>query len=190
MKIRPIILASGNSKRFQENKLLYPLNGKPIVCHIMDELLLLVEKKLVQTPFVVTQYHEIVILGKERNFIPLWNDFANNGISESIKIGVASADHADAYLFLTADQPYLKANVLEGFITGFIDSKKDLGCVTHQEQMGSPTIFKKKYQDDLRSLSGDVGGKNILHQNKNALFLYPVDANIVKDIDKKTDLPL
>ncbi|MFV0314819.1 MAG: nucleotidyltransferase family protein [Anaerotignum sp.] len=190
MKIRPIILASGNSERFQENKLLYPLNGKPIVCHIMDELLLLVEKKLVQTPFVVTQYHEIVTLGKERNFIPLWNDFANKGISESIKIGVASAEHTDAYLFLTADQPYLKANVLEGFIAGFIDSKKDLGCVTHQEQMGSPTIFKKKYQDELRSLTGDVGGKNILHQNKNALFLYPVDTNVVKDIDKKTDLLL
>lgn len=187
LKIRPILLASGNSKRFGENKLLYSLNNKPIICHIMDELFNLVEK-VVTTPFVVTQYEEVSALAKKRDFRVLWNNFPQNGISESIKIGVLADNHADAYIFLTGDQPYLKAEVIEGFIQGFINSGKELACVVSDDSMGSPTIFSKKYRNELLSLNGDIGGKIIIKKNKSGIFFYNVDFHAMKDIDEKIDL--
>lgn len=188
MKIRPILLASGNSKRFGENKLLYHLNNKPMICYIMDELFLLVKEKIVETPYVVTQYKEVSTLAKERGFIVLWNDFSKNGISESIKIGVSADGLADGYIFFTGDQPYLKSDVVEEFLMGYKNSKKDLGCVVNDDVWCSPTIFSKRYREELLSLSGDSGGKRILINNRNDIFFYNVDFKAVKDIDEKEDL--
>lgn len=188
LKIRPIILASGYSKRFGENKLLYTINNEPMIFHIMNELSILAKENIVQTPYVVTQYEEISKLAKEMKFHTLWNESAENGISESIKIGVSEDYTSDAYMFLTGDQPYIKAEVISSYIAGYLISKKELGCVTYNLTWYSPTIFSKKHRNELLSLKGDIGGKRILKNSPDDVFLFNVDFESVKDIDTKKDL--
>ncbi|WP_352400672.1 nucleotidyltransferase family protein [Anaerotignum sp.] len=188
MKIRPIILASGFSHRFGENKLLYTINNEPMIFHIMNELSILAKENIVQTPYVVTQYEEICNLAKEMKFHSLWNESAKQGISESIKIGVSRDTTSDAYMFFTGDQPYIKAEVICSFIAGYRMSKKELGCVVYNLTWHSPTIFSKKYRDALLSLQGDTGGKGILKSSTDDLFTFRVDFQSVKDIDTKMDL--
>ncbi|WP_313530703.1 nucleotidyltransferase family protein [Anaerotignum sp.] len=188
MKIRPIILASGYSKRFGENKLLYTINKKPMIFYIMHELSNLARANIVQTPYVVTQYEEISNLAKEMNFHALWNESAEKGICESIKLGVLEDNDSDAYMFFTGDQPYIKAEVISSFISAYLMSKKELGCVIYNLTWYSPTIFSKKYRNELLSLKGDIGGKRILKSSPDDVFLFNVDFKSVKDIDTKTDL--
>ena len=39
MKLSIIVLASGNSKRFRENKLLYEIDEKPMYLHTVEKLI-------------------------------------------------------------------------------------------------------------------------------------------------------
>ena len=51
-------MASGYSRRFQGNKLLYELEGMPLIAHTLQKLASLKQDKLI----VVTQYDEIAKL--------------------------------------------------------------------------------------------------------------------------------
>ncbi|NYC27786.1 CTP:molybdopterin cytidylyltransferase MocA [Clostridium saccharobutylicum] len=55
MKINLILLASGNSRRFKDNKLLSIINNKPMFMNVVKEVLKLDFNKII----LVTQYEKI-----------------------------------------------------------------------------------------------------------------------------------
>lgn len=188
MKIKPIVLAAGLSRRFHGNKLLEEIYQKPMFCHITDKLNKLSHRGVVSAPLVVTQYREIIGILKQKNIEFAFNGEAQKGISTSIKTGLINGGDADYYMFFTADQPYLKEETIEGFINAFRKSGAELGCVENGGIWGNPVIFKNLYKNELLDLEGDIGGKKILLKNKDKVFLFPVDALELYDIDSVVDL--
>ena len=53
------MLAAGNSSRFGENKLLYPIDGKPMVMHAVERALSLKSRGLLDRVLLVTQYGRV-----------------------------------------------------------------------------------------------------------------------------------
>ena len=97
------LLASGYSRRFQGNKLLYELDGMPLIAHTLQKLSALKPHSLI----VVTQYEEVEKLANDYNAVVVFNTQAREGQSSSIRLGIKRSD-ADQAMLCVADQPYLR----------------------------------------------------------------------------------
>ena len=60
MRVTILYLAAGNSRRFGENKLLYPLEGKAVYRHLLDRLVQIAGRHENWELLVVTQYERIL----------------------------------------------------------------------------------------------------------------------------------
>lgn len=184
-KIAVIYLASGNSKRFgQENKLLKMIGTKPMYRYALDRLIDLCKDHQEFEIIVVTQYQEIL---KQTQYDPIKTVFcpeSKYGISWSIKAGIKAAKDADFYVFFVSDQPEMKRETIEGFLSFMADRDYELGCIRTEENLGNPVWFSKKYKKELLSLTGDCGGKKILKKHiENARFFKVLEESELCDID-------
>lgn len=190
MKIHWILLAAGLSRRFGENKLLYPVDGKKLYRYSLERMAALAEER--QERLVVVTSHEAIrkeLAGEKAEVV--WNPMAETGIASSIHCAIRHLGIAEdvAYLFSVADQPFLRREDLGAFIEGFLRSSKAMGCMAHQEVWGNPAIFSGKYVKRLLSLEGDQGGKKILLESPEQVFVFDCEQEkAFYDIDEKKDL--
>lgn len=185
MKINLILLAAGNSNRFQGNKLLTEVNHKPMYMNVIEKVLKLTFNKII----LVTQYEEIKAVLSKHNIEVVMNYNSELGISHSIKLGIQKSQNADAYMFMVCDQPFISASSIKNLMNEFIKSNKGLACVEYNGCLGNPTIFAKSYEGALMSLEGDIGGKYIINRNLDDLMTIKIyDKLEITDIDTKKEL--
>ena len=146
MKINLILLAAGNSKRFNGNKLLAIYKNKPIYMYIVEKVVNLKINKII----CVTQYEEIKEALLNTNINVVMNNNSNLGISSSIKIGINFDKNADGYMFMVCDQPFISIQTLNSVIDNFIKGDKGIVCVGCGNNKGNPVIFSKKYKNFLK----------------------------------------
>lgn len=184
MKINLILLAAGNSKRFNGNKLLAIYKEKPIYMHIVNNVLKLEVNKII----CVTQYEEIKEALLNTNINVVMNTNSSLGISSSIKLGINFDKEADGYMFMVCDQPFITEKTLKILLDNFINGEKGIVCVGCGNNKGNPVIFSKKYINELLSLQGDNGGKRILKGHLNDLNVVNIDNEIeLFDIDTQEE---
>ncbi|MEE0932291.1 nucleotidyltransferase family protein [uncultured Clostridium sp.] len=184
MKINLILLAAGNSKRFNGNKLLAIYKNKPIYMYIVEKVVNLKINKII----CVTQYEEIKEALLNTNINVVMNNNSNLGISSSIKIGINFDKNADGYMFMVCDQPFISIQTLNSVIDNFIKGDKGIVCVGCGNNKGNPVIFSKKYINELLSLEGDNGGKVIIKGNLNDLKIVNINNRIeLVDIDTQEE---
>ena len=125
---------------------------------------------------------------KNKDIKVVKNNNSEFGISQSVKLGVSNSFN-NAYMFIVCDQPYIKKDTIDKFINEFIESEKNLGAVSNDGILLNPTIFTNKYKKELLKLDGDKGGKKILLENRDDLFVFEVlDKKELIDIDFKSQL--
>ena len=184
MKINLILLAAGNSKRFNGNKLLAIYKNKPIYMYIVEKVVNLKINKII----CVTQYEEIKEALLNTNINVVMNNNGNLGISSSIKIGINFDKNADGYMFMVCDQPFMSLKTLNLVKDTFINSDKGIVCVGSGNNKGNPVIFSKKYINELLSLEGDIGGKKIIKGHLNDFQLVNINDEIeLVDIDTQEE---
>lgn len=184
-----VLLAAGNSRRYGGIKLLEEINGIPMYQFMLDNLrqISLAEK------VVVTQYNEIEIAAKEKEFLVVRNVNPQKGISYSIQLGikeVLKTNHVDGILFSVCDQPFVTLKTLERLKMTFIKSKYSLICAGNSGGFGNPCIIGKKYFDELLKLEKDTGGKKIFYNHLEDVLVIDVNENELKDIDTKEDIEM
>lgn len=155
----------------------------------------------IKSQTLVTQYEEIKKQCK--NITVVWNDESEKGISSSLKKGLLKAkkeaeNHRKNdentykeiyYGFFTADQPYMKEETIEAFVQAFFDSRKGIGAVCDEKRnIGNPVIFGERYAEELLSLTGDVGGKQVLKRHLDDVMLFKVPDIELKDCDLREDI--
>ena len=171
-KIGAVYLAAGNSIRFGSNKLLYPIEGKPMFMHGLSLLTKIVQEGVLDNLVVVTQYQEIMRYAKNQNLFAVLNSDSDKGISTSISLGLSFLSNTtDACLFLVADQPYVSKSSITRLITNWKSESKGIGCLSWKKKMGNPVLFSSHYYPELFSLTGDVGGKKIVKEHMEDVFL-------------------
>lgn len=171
MKVRLILLAAGNSRRFGSNKLLYPIDGKPMFAYgleVMKELLL---EDYDRELYVVTRFepvaHAVNELSKDtglQNRIRvIHSEDSVLGVSYSIRAGLTDGEtEPDYYLFMVSDQPFVKSETISQLINMTIEQQKIGGCITWKDTLGNPVIFSKRLKEELLELKEDQGGKKVL----------------------------
>ena len=183
-----IYLAAGLSSRYGSNKLLEMVDGKPMFTHLLDILTIMKEEEPHRYELVVvTAYDEIEDYVKELPVKVVRNQHQELGASYSIKLGLEACGEIgqhDHVMFAVADQPYIQEDELFGFIHMYKRSYKGIGCLSYQGVMGNPVIFQGKFVPELMALSGDVGGKTVVKEHLQEVYLYEVDSEkSLQDLD-------
>lgn len=103
MRVTILYLAARNSRRFGENKLLYPLDGKAVYRHLLDRLAQIAGRHENWELLVVTQYEKnsggACAAGKSRASADGVFADSEKGISYTIRAGIEAAEkqNADAW---------------------------------------------------------------------------------------------
>lgn len=174
-----ILLASGFGRRYGGNKLLAPFLGKPLYRRALELLCPLEGTETV----AVTQYPEIEQDALALGVRVVRNPDAAEGIAASLRHGVQALPDAEWYAFFVADQPRLRRKTVQAFLRAATESGKTLAAVTDGVHPGTPTLFHRRWRDDLLALTGDVGGRKLLRAHPEEVFLFPIPAEELEDVD-------
>ena len=183
-KISGIILASGLSKRFGADKLLYKINGRYIISYIIESA---DNSNLNEKIIVINNYN------KYKNIVPetfkiIINDDYLNGMAYSIINGIKNIHNADAAMIMPGDMPLISSNIINELIIYFNKNNYGIVGLIDDGIIKSPVIFSGVYFSELLNLSGDSGGKSVIKKHLNDFHGINVDKNILKDVDYINDV--
>lgn len=184
MRKHILYLASGSSRRFGKNKLLYPVKGKPMYLWSLEMLENLVKKREDCCLLVVSRYEEIRQEASRRGIGAVDSPESEGGISFSIRAGLSAlkdVEEEDFLLFVVADQPYLT----EGSMLRLLDCAKEGmegASLCWGDRPGNPTLFSAKLMPELAALEGDTGGRSVLRRHE-CVFVQAVSEKELEDID-------
>lgn len=161
-KVTGIVMASGFSRRMKTDKLLLKLGDKTVLERVIDAC---VDSKLDEI-IVVYRKDEIKGIANSYSLKVALNENAIEGQSESIEAGINNIDSdTDGIMFIVGDQPLLDNETIDILINKFRTHQKQIIIPKYGGRMGNPTIFPSSFKDELKKLSGDVGGKEIIYKN-------------------------
>ncbi len=187
-KIKKILLAAGQSKRFgYKNKLLAIINGKPIINHILDTLFEIFDPS--ELIVIVGYEHKIIknlIFNKDIKILENIN--YKKGIGTSIALGINNLDiDIDGVMIIPADMPYINSKDLINLEKKFME----LNCVKvvmpeHNYRIGNPVILPRNYFKTLKSLKDDFGARSLIR--KEDIITFKTEFGTIFDIDTKEEL--
>ena len=164
-------------------------NGSPMICSVVDavrnacsEISLSTSSHISCKPILVTQYEEAASLAEGMTIV--MNRHPEWGISHSMQLGIEAAGAADAYMFCVCDQPGIRSSTIMKLIDAYASCDAGIVSLAWKGRMSNPKIFSAKYRDELMSLSGDIGGRQIISAHIEDLLLVEADSiEEVLDID-------
>jgi molybdenum cofactor cytidylyltransferase len=187
--ISALLLAAGIGERMGAAKQLLPVGGKRMVEASLHNLLASpVDEIVVVLGFAAAEIRPFVE-GKERVRVVI-NPRFQDGMSTSIHAGLkAVAPRCAGILIALADQPFIPPEIINQLIERFAQGEKGIVLPVYAGQQGHPVIFdRKRYEQDLLALQGDVGGKEIVRNHLDDVLEVAVDSpGVVKDIDRPED---
>lgn len=198
-RLAMIYLASGSAARYGSNKLLEPVEGRPLYRYGLEALRrasgqLKEAQEIDATVIVVSRYEEILQAAEEMQCVSVYNPNSSEGITASIHLGIETArrlwngmQEEDAFLFAVADQPWLKAESVRRLAEAFYQSSHTIACLTAGVKNGNPVIFSGKYEEALMGLKGDKGGSVILKQHPKEVLKVQAAERELEDIDYRDD---
>ncbi len=183
--IAAIILAAGQSRRMGEtNKLLAPVDGKPMVTHVTECLLASQARPLT----VVTghDYAAVEALLPKAGFALTHNpDFAS-GLSSSLRRGLAALpEEIDGVLVCLGDMPRVSPAIINRLITAFDPLEGRAICVpTWKGKRGNPVLFARRFFAEMLEVAGDTGARALIGEHADVVCEVPMDDDaVLLDVD-------
>lgn len=181
-----ILLAAGSSSRYGEDKLLYPLdNGVPMGILSARNLL----RALPNSIAVVRDAHGPLTEQLRAEGIGIVvNPDAGRGMGSSLACGIRALPPATGFVVALADMPWIDPQTIRGVVR-LLRAGAPIAAPVYQGQRGHPVGFSHRFREELMSLDGDHGARELLVRNGEALQLFEVDdPGILRDIDTPADL--
>ena len=170
MKITAIILAAGLSRRMKRNKMNLQVDGDTMLQMVFDTV-------------NQTRFDEIIVVRNDQVLAPRgqYKEVINQepalGISHSIRLGIDAADPGTGgYVFLMGDQPFLEVSTLKRIRHLFVKRPMRIIVPLYEGKPGSPVFFPAFLKEELRNLSGDKGGRQVMEAHGELVVLTPVDS--------------
>jgi molybdenum cofactor cytidylyltransferase len=174
MHIRGIILAAGESNRMGRNKLLLTIDGVPLVQRVIYNAC---KSKLSEVVLVHGMYDI------DTNIKKIYNSRFKEGMSTSLAEGIHHY-YGQGVLVLLGDMPFINTDIINMIYESFITSDKNIIVPCYNGQRGNPVLIGEKYFNDILSLRGDIGARDIIRKNYDDVYFLEVnDKSILIDID-------
>lgn len=188
--VAALVLAAGQSRRMgPANKLLIPVDGKPMVRHVVDAL----AGARIETVHVVIGHEaeavKQVLTGHNVSFT--LNPHFDEGLSTSLQAGLAALpDDIDAVLVCLGDMPGIRATDIEAIIRAYDPSEGHAIVVpTHQGKRGNPVLWDRRFFEAMTSISGDTGARHLIGENEDLVIEVKMDDSaVLEDFDTPESL--
>ena len=175
-----ILMAAGIGRRFGGNKLLAPFHGRPLWEYAWERAVE-AKKKLGIQVLMVSGYQPLL---QAPEVIPVCNDLPLLGASHTVRLGVKEAEKMGMQyaVFMVSDQPMLKTSSLKRLIEAREPGK--IVCLSKDGRAGNPVVFHRDFFPELLALTGDRGGKMVMHRHMDAVKWVEADEmSELTDID-------
>lgn len=185
--IGTIILAAGLGRRFGGNKLLSEIDGRALYTHVLDEMAGIFGYDGI---CFVTSHAEIAEAVRKTGAQVVINPHPEDGISSSMRLGLAASMQNGSCLFAVADQPLISRESIERLIDVYRNSDKMMASMINREgDFANPCIFASCYYDELMDIEGDKGGKSVIKRHPDDVYKCRARSEIeLADIDTGDDL--
>ena len=155
-----LILAAGSGSRFGGAKQLAELDGKPLLDHAVEAM-----------SGVPAIERIVVVLGAGADAVRaranldgvdvvVADDWAD-GVSASLRAGIAALRDAEAVVVTLADQPLITPQVISA-VVDLGDSRPSAARATYGGNLGHPVLIKRELFDRIADLAGDTGARDLL----------------------------
>ncbi len=177
-----VILAAGSSRRLGRPKQLLEIDGTPLVRCVVDRAL-------------SAGVHEVIVVVGNRSAdvaaalagasvrTVLNPDYAT-GQASSLRVGVAAlSEQVDRALILLGDQPHIPFEAIAGVAVG-------PGPIRRAHYRGvpaHPVAFDRAIWDDLVTLDGDRGARDLLAAHPEWVQIVEIDGPVPQDVDTEDD---
>jgi molybdenum cofactor cytidylyltransferase len=187
--ISALLLAAGKGERMGEVKQLLSLGERRMIEAALDNLQgSRCNEIIVVLGFAADEIRPLVE-GTERVKVVINLRFAE-GMSTSIHRGLKEiSTRATGILIALADQPFIPPEVINTLIEGFQRGARGIVLPAYEGKRGHPVILDRtKYEGELLTLQGDVGGKEIVSKHpEDVLEVAVASRGVLVDIDAPED---
>lgn len=185
--VAAVVLAAGAGSRFGGGKLLAPLDGRPILQHVLDTL---AEAGLGDVVVVLGHDRDVVEAGIAwRSERRITNPEPERGLASSLQVGMgALGPDASAALVVLGDQPKLSADTIRALLAAPDDPGRPVIAPRYADDGGrNPVLIRRKAFGLGTEAQGDRGLGPVLAAHPDLVLDVSVDgAN--PDVDTREDL--
>jgi molybdenum cofactor cytidylyltransferase len=182
-KVAGLVLAAGLSSRMGSNKLLAPVDGKPLIRRTVEAV-----RAAHVDPVIVVTGHEAdavkqALAGLDVTFAS--NPFYEEGLSTSLRAGLkAVPEGADAALVLLGDMPEVGGALIDRMIAAFSPEDGRAICVAASNgKRGNPVLWARRFFAEMEGVTGDTGAKHLIALNEDVVCEVETDDSVLSDID-------
>lgn len=165
-RIAAIVLAAGQSSRMGANKLLLPLDGKPLLAHAVNTARASNATSIVMVLGYQAEKIRALFDGDDIKFT--LNENYRQGMAGSLKCGLAAApDDCEGAMIFLGDMPDIDADLINRIIAAFDPGQGRAVVVPVKAgRQGHPVLWGRRFFPLLQEkLSGDSGAKTLIEQN-------------------------
>ena len=181
-----LLLAAGSSRRFGEDKLLYPLaDGTPLAVAAARSLAAVLPGSIAVVGPGSTGLERLL---RASGLAVVVNPRADEGMGTSLAQGVASATDAAGWVIALADMPWIATSTVAG-VAGALHDGASVVAPVYRGKRGHPVGFSARHRAGLTGLAGDSGARCLLeHHAAELVFVEVDDPGILRDVDSPADL--
>ena len=183
-----ILLAAGQSKRMgSRNKLLEPVGGEPLIRRVAAAVGAAGIRRLIVVTGHQADRVRDALSGLEYRFAD--NPDYPTGMGSSVAAGARAvfdaADPPDAAIVCLGDMPDITPAMLDALIANYDPAAgRTIVAATGGGQRGHPVLWDRRFAEDLASLSGDAGARDILREHAGQTVTVEMDnIAVLRDLD-------
>lgn len=184
--IKGVVLAAGQSRRLGHPKQLLELDGRALIDRVVDRCL---ASRLDDVIVVVGHEAAAVrhaLTGRDVFFVV--NDHHEEGQSTSLIAGLNAAGDAGAIIVVLGDQPGIASAAIDRLIEARVNQGATVAMARYGAERGHPVLFGRELFAELRGITGDQGGREVIRRHHGEIVLIDGGADRVPaDIDTLED---
>jgi molybdenum cofactor cytidylyltransferase len=186
VRVYSIILAAGEGRRAGGCKLTKEIKGKPMLEWVVEKALVADFAGTILVTGMEKKFGEM--LAERYGIRTVYNSKFKEGMSSSLKTGISVLPpDADGFAVMLGDMPFIEVSTINLLIAEFY-KWPEIVVPVFQNQKGHPPIISVRYIEEINSVSGDKGAREVIKKNKRMVRYIEVDdEGTVLDIDFQSD---
>lgn len=185
--IAAIVLAAGASTRMGRQKLTLPMrDGRPLIRLAVEQVL------------AAGLDDVVVVTGRDAEAVALAlaplpvrtvvNPRYAEGQSTSLGAGLdALRPGTDAAVVALGDQPLPNPDIIRRLVAAFRTTGRPIVVPVYRDGRGNPVLFATVLFGELRAVTGDRGGREVIGRDPTRVAEVPIDLPMPADIDTLQD---